>query len=140
MPKTKEQIAIYNKEYFSRPEVIARAKVRNAERREVRQAYKQTIIGRLAEKRYRQSSGAKERVECNRLKTRYNLTFVEVQNLKDKQSGLCAICKGVPKTWHIDHNHDNGVVRGLLCGPCNMALGLFKDNTAALLQAIEYLG
>jgi hypothetical protein len=50
--KTKEQISAYNREYFARPEVIARAKIRNAKYRERRRAYKKTPKGKMAEKRY----------------------------------------------------------------------------------------
>ena len=57
--KTKEQIKIYNKEYFARPEVIARAKIRNAERKDKRKEYKKTDKGKEANKRYRQSDKCK---------------------------------------------------------------------------------
>lgn len=137
--KTKEQIAKYNKEYFARPEVIARAKVRNAKYRKRRAEYKKTEAGKLAEKRYRQSDAAKERIKRNRLKTRYNLTLNEVEEMKAAQHNLCAICLKEPNNWHIDHDHLTNKVRGLLCGPCNMALGLFKDNIDNMQKAIEYL-
>lgn len=139
MPKTKQQIHDYNVEYFSRPEVIARAKVRNAERRHVRAAYKKTEAGKAAEKKWRQSAKNKERLYRNRLKTRYNLTPEQLEEMKLDQNSVCAICSLPPRDWHIDHDHDTNLVRGLLCGPCNMGLGLFKDNKETLLKAIEYL-
>lgn len=45
-----------------------------------------------------------------------------------KQKGLCRICKRPRKLrWlAVDHNHKTGVVRGLLCGPCNGKLGWFE--------------
>lgn len=139
MPKTKESIAAYNKEYFARPEVIARAKERNTQYRERRAAYKKTEAGKLAEKRYRQAEATKERLRRNRIKTRYGLTVEEVEAIKIDQQGLCAICSREPEYWHIDHDHVTNKVRGLLCGSCNMGLGMFKDNTDSLKQAIEYL-
>ena len=39
----------------------------------------------------------------------------------------------------IDHCHESGIVRGLLCMPCNTGLGNFKDNVQTLLNAIKYL-
>lgn len=137
--KSKQQIAEYNKEYFSRPEVIAHAKVRNAQRRDKRRAYKQTEAGKQAEKKYRQSDACKERIERNRLKTRYNLTPEEVKEMKATQNQLCAICKQEPKHWHIDHDHETGKVRGMLCGPCNMAIGLLKDNPKIIKEALKYV-
>lgn len=142
--KTKEQIQAYNKDYSARPEVIAWAKVRNArpERRAVRRAYKKSKRGKEAEKRYRQSQKFKQRSSLERLKHRYNLTPTDYQLLKDKQNGLCAICKNPPKVGTrlvVDHSHKTNQVRGLLCGPCNMALGLLKDNIDFLGRAIDYL-
>lgn len=60
------------------------------------------------------------------------------------QGGVCAICgNGAEDTQHgllhVDHCHDKGHVRGLLCSPCNLALGLFRDNPALLRRAAEYL-
>ena len=64
--------------------------------------------------------------------------------------GLCFICnkpmvigkaKGTyNSTCVVDHNHKTGVVRGLLCGQCNKALGGFKDNIQIMKKAIIYLG
>ena len=51
------------------------------------------------------------------------------------------ICKNESnnKSLHIDHCHDSGKVRGLLCHGCNTAIGLFKENIDTMLKAIKYL-
>jgi hypothetical protein len=74
------------------------------------------------------------------MRTKYHLTpekfmvFVEIQNK------ACAICKTpFTKTPAIDHCHNSGKVRGLLCNACNTALGLFKDNLQAIKEAVRYL-
>jgi len=64
-----------------------------------------------------------------------------------KQNGVCAIC-GKPESrkykdkivrLSIDHNHSTGKLRGLLCHRCNVALGLFLENTNFLSNAVRYL-
>ena len=58
-----------------------------------------------------------------------------------KQRGRCLICRSTTgqRRLHIDHNHRTGAIRGLLCGECNRAIGLFKDSPLSLRRAIRYL-
>lgn len=58
--------------------------------------------------------------------------------LKDLNN-QCQICGTNAQTLHVDHCHDTGRVRGLLCGSCNRALGLFKDSPEVLEKAKQYL-
>lgn len=65
----------------------------------------------------------------------------------DEQGGLCAICerpertilRGKVRSLSVDHCHTTGLVRGLLCGPCNLGLGGLEDNIEFLMNAIIYL-
>jgi hypothetical protein len=61
--------------------------------------------------------------------------------LLDVQRGVCALCMRPPvkNRLAVDHDHETGRIRGLLCAPCNKALGILGDSTAALLRAVEYL-
>src|SRR5262245_9437033 len=62
------------------------------------------------------------------------------QTLHDNQYGRCAICgEFSPRTLHMDHDHQTGVVRELLCPLCNTGLGMFKDSIPLLKRASEYL-
>lgn len=83
------------------------------------------------------------------LKKRYGLTSECVVDMYRKQAGRCGICD-VPIDIHelgftehkpacIDHLHDSGHIRGLLCGECNKGLGMFQDSRVVLEQAIKYL-
>jgi hypothetical protein len=73
-----------------------------------------------------------------RLRYQYGMTEQDLVNMKVQQNNLCAICdKEVPLV--IDHCHAQGHVRGLLCNPCNMGLGLFKDNPKLLEAASNYI-
>jgi len=71
----------------------------------------------------------------------YNLTDAEIKYLFDSYTSCC-ICfdpfKSKRNTF-IDHDHNTGKIRGLLCPSCNTALGLFKDNVSILKSAIIYL-
>ena len=75
------------------------------------------------------------------VKRKYGITMDDVERLKAEQNFACKICKKpeVNKTLAIDHDHKTGVVRGLLCGNCNRALGLFQDDLNLLESAKQYL-
>lgn len=59
-----------------------------------------------------------------------------------RQAHRCAICTNVlgsGRDRHIDHDHETGAVRGILCPPCNLMLGHAKDRPHVLIAAAEYL-
>ena len=79
--------------------------------------------------------------------TRFGLSLEQVKDMEVHQNGLCAIC-GSPETRKlhgrhkrlaVDHCHKTGEVRGLLCGSCNTALGLFREDLDILASATSYL-
>ena len=55
-----------------------------------------------------------------------------------EQGGTCPIC-GRADPEHVDHSHETGAVRGILCFNCNGGLGQFRDSTDALVAAAAYL-
>jgi hypothetical protein len=80
-----------------------------------------------------------------RLKTKYGITLEEYDQMLKAQNGKCAIC-GTRKSGNkqtnrlaVDHDHETGFIRGLLCSACNSGLGNFKDKTQFLAKAILYL-
>ena len=78
------------------------------------------------------------------LKRRYKLDWKRYLKMYKSQCGKCYICEtnvelyGV-KAAHIDHDHSDSSIRGLLCRDCNLGLGYFKDNISLLFNAIKYL-
>jgi len=68
----------------------------------------------------------------------YKLTSEEYQQLWSSQNGRCAICEAVGRLV-IDHCHNTGAVRGLLCFNCNNALGRFRDDIMVVRKAVSYL-
>lgn len=77
-----------------------------------------------------------------RLQATYGITLSEYNVMLADQHGVCAICK-VPhhpeRPLVVDHDHDSGMVRGLLCSECNTGIGLLGDNPDTLESAIAYL-
>ena len=76
------------------------------------------------------------------LQRKYGITPEDYNYMLEQQQGGCAICfQGNPsgRRLAVDHNHDTGEVRGLLCGRCNVGLGNFGDNVDNLEAAIDYL-
>jgi len=69
----------------------------------------------------------------------YGITIDDYASLVESQESKCAICNETPKTLYVDHNHETGKVRGLLCMKCNAGLGLFKDKQSNLQNAVAYL-
>jgi len=72
---------------------------------------------------------------------KYGLTEADYDTLLEKQGNVCAICDKPSngKALHIDHNHETGEIRGLLCHNCNRGLGYFQDNWCLLSIAQKYL-
>lgn len=88
----------------------------------------------------------KARRNYNR-RSKYGLSPEAFDALFEKQGGVCAICPQVfdrqakkgPGCVCVDHNHDTGEVRGLLCRGCNVAAGFMEKDTARAIRAVEYL-
>jgi hypothetical protein len=75
-----------------------------------------------------------------RRKLEYGVSPEQFDLLLKNQENLCAICKiAIDHTSHLDHCHNTGKVRGVLCPNCNKGLGLFSDDIHKLYSAIKYL-
>jgi len=85
----------------------------------------------------------KEALTDKALLKKYGITAADRDRMLREQGGVCLICAGAdpkgPNGWAIDHCHDTGAVRGILCNPCNMALGLLQDTSAVAISAADYL-
>lgn len=75
------------------------------------------------------------------LRRAYGITLEQKEDMLKKQGDMCAICSKTIDlfTAHVDHIHGTKIIRGILCGTCNQALGLFQDNEEVILSALEYL-
>lgn len=77
------------------------------------------------------------------LLTKYGMTPEEWQEMYDRQGGSCAICKRTAEEMvgglHVDHCHSSGVIRGLLCSPCNTSIGKLQEDPAIIRAAADYV-
>lgn len=79
------------------------------------------------------------------LKRTYGITLAQYHEMLSNQGGVCAICgtddpKGKSGTYFVvDHNHETGENRQLLCNRCNRCLGLVAESADTLLSMVEYL-
>jgi hypothetical protein len=116
MGRCKECSAEYNKEWQSR----------NPE--------KAKEIWKKSEKKNRQKYSERKKAKT------YGLSLDDYRDLVEKHDGLCAICGEAPdRGLNVDHCHDTGAVRGLLCSKCNLGLGHFGDDPALIEKALKYL-
>ena len=79
-----------------------------------------------------------------KLKRNYGITLQQYQEMLDSQDSKCKICSSADPFHNsgkfvVDHCHDTGKVRGLLCHHCNVLLGHAKDSSLVLKKAIDYL-
>lgn len=78
------------------------------------------------------------------LKKKYNLSREQYERLLLETGGQCPICSrvfGISAYTKpvVDHCHETGKTRGLICRQCNIGLGAFRDNVRTMINATKYL-
>jgi hypothetical protein len=91
-----------------------------------------------------QTESSKLKAKESSLLRQYGMSLADLREMYEAHDGRCGICKiehpfSGPGSLVVDHCHDTGKVRGMLCGRCNSAIGLFKENMYNLVQAMNYL-
>ena len=98
------------------------------------------IHSQRSDKYYADHDAAKDYHRKRAYKYRdHKVSFKDRENLIAVQDGKCAICSDNTKTLQVDHDHETGAYRGMLCPQCNMGLGHWKDNPLTIMKAIQYL-
>jgi len=149
----KEEAKIYRSNIT--PEQLQRRRDRDKQRREdmtSEQLEQKRVYNKQHHQKYRDSilesqkkyyRRNKERFRDYDMRIRYGITLEQYNELAVIQNNKCAICgihqKELSKALHIDHNHNSGKIRGLLCDKCNRLLGYAIENIDTLNAAIEYL-
>ena len=83
-----------------------------------------------------------ENKRVQHLNRKYGITIERYNEMLVGQGGVCKICRRAdPDGRHlaVDHDHETGKIRGLLCRPCNTALGLMFDDPKQLRIAADYV-
>jgi hypothetical protein len=116
---------------------------RNKSRKDGFQNWCKTCV-KKADKAYKQTEAGKASNRRHRWKQQgIQLTTEQHQAMLEAQDHSCAICgaseESLAKALHVDHCHDTGAVRGLLCHNCNTGMGKLGDNISTLEKAILYL-
>jgi len=93
---------------------------------------------RLIQRRYRNTPKSKRARRVFQWRSS-GLTAELFDQMVIAQGGLCSICLQQLRQLHVDHDHQTGAIRGLLCPGCNMGLGNFRDDPKSLIRAALYL-
>lgn len=91
---------------------------------------------------YNRNSGTYESQKYSRDRHRkyfYGLTPERYKEMFEEQNGMCALPSCGRNIEVIDHDHDSGTLRRLLCKQCNFALGNFRDNPELMRDAANYI-
>ncbi len=142
-PRTPEQKARlaeqHRKRYAGDPEYRARRseiqRKRYAEDTEYRARHLEANRKRREDPEYRARQAEYSR------KREYGLMPGQYTAMLDSQGRLCAICRksGDKRGLAVDHCHETGAVRGLLCSECNIGMGKLGDTPEGLMRAVRYL-
>lgn len=84
----------------------------------------------------------RERINKAKTAKKFGLTIEQWDALYEEQGGRCTLCGNGRGNYHelsVDHDHDTGKIRGLLCGPCNMGIGQLRDDPELLERAAMYI-
>ncbi len=118
--KHKEQVRVYGAQYYAKNKKHCRKLI----------------------KRWRQAH--KDHSRNKYLKRVYGITSEQYEEILIGQKECCAICgdhqSKFKRRLHVDHNHETGEIRGLLCTNCNRMLGHAQDSKDILMRGVQYLG
>lgn len=135
-PEFREKMKARSRESYAKNRDAIRAKRRGCEKEK---AYR---------KAYHRTEKTRRRTKNHLFRQKYGITIEQYDEMLASQNGVCSICGGTTavdkwqsglRNLQVDHCHDTGRVRGLLCFHCNTGIGHFRDNTELLLKAIKYL-
>ena len=134
--RNKEKVTEYKADYYQKNKTKIRSQINEW------QALNEDYLKEHSKKRYQEN---KVEHRSRGLIKRYGIDSEEYNHMLLEQGGTCKICKSPDhknkrvKFFAVDHNHETGQVRGLLCHSCNRAIGLLQDKVEIIEAAAEYI-
>lgn len=140
---TKEERSAYYKQWYQDNKEKMRKHNLEYRKRNRKKYQDYDSLGRGRDKPLATIEHTKNRRKAYILKKKYGLSLEEFNQMYVNQDGKCAICEDNmivgTKSCNVDHNHETGKVRALLCGNCNAGIGLLKDSIEVTKKATKYL-
>ena len=147
--KNKEEIKTQRKAYYekNKEKVKTQRKAYREKNKEKTKSYDKVYYEKNKEKIKAKGKAYykknKEKKKSSGLKRMYGINLHEYNLILSEQKGECACCgihqNELTMKFAVDHDHDTGLIRGLLCNHCNMAIGILGDNIEGLMKALNYL-
>lgn len=136
-----KELSMFSREKRNADGLTSYCKKCNSERT---MAWRKANPERWTETRRYQDGRYNAKRRAGHLRRRYGITQEVYDCLLLAQGGKCEICRtynpgGRGSYFHVDHDHSTGAVRALLCGKCNHAIGLLRDDPEVAFSAYEYL-
>lgn len=97
------------------------------------------VCARTNSKRAKDKPDYKESSRWAAKKHNYGITREQYNQMLEDQNYCCAICGKQNNNLYVDHDHETGKVRGLLCSYCNRSLAGLGDSLSGVLRAVKYL-
>lgn len=125
------ELKLYDSEYFNLP------------RNRKTSACKKCLNVSREDRRKRDPEKYKLLLRDKKLRQKFGITIETLQQMTARQNNQCFICGGTNKNnihpLGVDHNHETGQIRKLLCSQCNTALGHTKENYLTIIRLLWYL-
>lgn len=141
-----------NKKYYSESDIKSRVCSACGENKPISEFYKSSgryyqreckECTRIRKRKWYQTEKGKRSSANTKLKRRFGITLEEYEAMVEKAGGKCEIC-GTALSYNdhrlvVDHDHENGGIRGILCKACNLGIGNLQHDVNLLYKAIQYL-
>jgi hypothetical protein len=131
------------REYARKWQAANRDKVKGypGKRAEANRRFVEAHPGVVKECQQRWNEANPDKITTYQLKAKFGITLEAYTQMLVAQGGVCAICGKEPgkRRLDVDHDHETGKIRGLLCNQCNQMLGYASDSITTLQNGIEYL-